>query len=72
MAADQIADDDAALTLVAVFESNDDHSVTLQAAAPAVVAILLRDTSRGDELEVACHADVVVAFVAGWAVVACI
>ena len=64
IAADQIADDDSSLSVISVLETDDDHPVGSETAAPAVMAVFLADFGRCHELEVAVCADVVVAVVA--------
>lgn len=61
MPTDEVPDDDAALAHGRVFETDEDHAVAVQAAAPALVAVLTANHARGEEFGVAGRADVVVA-----------
>ena len=60
----KVFDDDAPLALDRVLEADDDHSMTIETAAPAFGSILSTDPSALDEPEIAGGTDVVVAVVA--------
>lgn len=70
VAADEIADNDAALAAVAVFKAYYDHAVVAEALAPAVTAVFFGYAAGDDKFVVAACANVVVAGVASEAVVA--
>lgn len=76
--ANEILNYDSALAAVAVFKTDDDHTVALKTATPAIEAVFSRDAAGSDEFRVAGCADIVVAWKcigyftgAGEAVVAC-
>lgn len=56
------------LSLIVLFKAHHNHSMTLDAAPPTIMAILFTDFARRTEFQVAVCADVVVAVVADEAV----
>jgi hypothetical protein len=71
VAADEVAGYYSSLAAASVFEADDHHSVATQTATPTAHSVLGADPTCGDKFVVACSADVVVALVAFWAMIAC-
>jgi hypothetical protein len=63
-ATDKIPRHNSVLSAAAVLKAHDNHSMALDAAAPAIHAVFAADASGRDEFIVAGGADVVVPFVA--------
>jgi len=60
----EVADYDAALSTVSIFEADHDHAVASQAPSPSMNAVLNADTARDNELLIAARANIVVGTVA--------